>query len=237
MLPNAGAQPRVGGGVRWVIEAAMGDGKASQHEADRGGAGRDGGSRAGRKRASSRGILEEAASELFIENTYAGTTIEQITQRAGVSRNTFFNYFNAKSDVLWSSVDDAIEALSDELAAVNGREPALAAVRTALITASKRFGPGQLPLAVTQYDVMGTQGELKTSGLTRFLRMAADVERFLADRLDSAARVQARVMAFALVAALAAAADRWVRAGTGRAPLSDYVQAAITPICRGFSSP
>jgi AcrR family transcriptional regulator len=192
-------------------------------------------SRAGRKRISSRDILEEAASELFIENTYAGTTIEQIAQRAGVSRNTFFNYFDAKSDVLWASVDDAIESLAGELATASHGERALAAVRAALISASTRFGSGQLPLAVTQYEVMGTQGELTTSGLTRFLRVAMHVQRFLTDRLDATSRAQARVMAFALVAALAAAADDWARAGTGRHPLSEYVTDAITPICRGFA--
>ncbi|TAM70145.1 MAG: TetR family transcriptional regulator [Microbacteriaceae bacterium] len=193
------------------------------------------GARAGRRPASSRGILEEAASELFLENTYAGTTIEQITRRAGVSRNTFFNYFQAKSDVLWASVDEAIEALPDEFAGVPVATPALDAVRAALVGASRRFGPDRLPLAVTQYEVMGTQAELITSGLPRFLRIAGEVERFLIDRLGTDAAPRARVIAFAVVAALAAAADGWARAGTGRDPLCDYVAEAISPICRGFA--
>jgi len=193
------------------------------------------GVRAGRKRASSRGILEEAASELFLENTYDGTTIEQITQRAGVSRNTFFNYFQAKSDVLWASVDEAIDSLPDEFAEVPAATAPLDAVRAALVGASTRFGPDRLPLAVTQYDVMGTHAELITSGLPRFLRIAGDVERFLFDRLGTDAALRARVIAFAVVAALAAAADGWARAGTGRHPLCDYVAEAITPICRGFA--
>ncbi|MBC7441420.1 MAG: TetR family transcriptional regulator, partial [Ramlibacter sp.] len=67
--------------------------------------------RAGRPRGSSRAMLEEAAAELFLEQTYAGTTIEQITRRAGVSRNTFFNYFRAKSDLLWVDVDAGLGGL------------------------------------------------------------------------------------------------------------------------------
>ncbi|WP_308464864.1 TetR/AcrR family transcriptional regulator [Rathayibacter soli] len=193
------------------------------------------GIRAGRRRASSRGILEEAASELFLENTYDGTTIEQITQRAGVSRNTFFNYFQAKSDVLWASVDEAIASLPEDFARVSASTRPLTAVRAALIAASTRFGPDRLPLAVTQYEVMGTQAELTTSGLTRFLRVAGDVEGFLTSRLGADARPRARVIAFAVAAALAAAADGWARAGTGRHPLSEYVAEAITPICRGFA--
>lgn len=192
--------------------------------------------RAGRKRASSRAMLEEAACELFLENTYAGTTIEQIALRAGVSRNTFFNYFDAKSDVLWSSVDDAIGTLAENLAAHHDAQDALAAVRTVLIGTATRFGPGQLPLAVTQYDVMGAHEELKTSGLPRFLSVADAIERFLVVGSDQTDVARARVIAFALAAAVAAAGDAWARAGTARDSLSRYVAEAITPICRGFMS-
>ena len=192
-------------------------------------------SKAGRKRVSSRAMLEEAASELFLENTYAGTTVEQIALRAGVSRNTFFNYFDAKSDVLWAGVDDAISALCTTLSQPVGERGALEAVREMLIGAARWFGPGQLPLAVTQYDVMGAQDELKTSALPRFLRLAEAVERFLSSAQTGAERPPAKVIAFALVAAIAAAGDEWARAGTARHPLSEYVGAAITPIVRGFS--
>lgn len=182
-------------------------------------------------------MLEEAACELFLEHTYAGTTIEQIAARAGVSRNTFFNYFDAKSDVLWAGVDDAIDALTHSLAPRDGGRDALAAVRTVLIGAATWFGPGQLPLAVTQYDVMGAQDELKTSGLPRFLRLADAVERFIAAGTQNSDPdgARAKVIAFALVAAVAAAGSAWARAGTARHPLSEYVAEAITPICRGFT--
>ena len=45
----------------------------------------------GRPRASSKDVLEEAASELFLEKGYLATSIDDIAQRAGVSRATFFN--------------------------------------------------------------------------------------------------------------------------------------------------
>jgi AcrR family transcriptional regulator len=192
--------------------------------------------RAGRKRASSREMLEEAASESFIENTYAGTTIEDIARRAGVSRNTFFNYFDSKSDVLWSSVDGAIDALADDLADQPGELPALIAVRDGLIAAAFRFGPGQLPLAITQFEVIGMPAEFSASGLTRFLRMASAVEAFLAARCTDAVRSNTGVIAYALVAAIAAAGRIWAAEGIARRPLGEYVAAAITPICAGYAS-
>ncbi|HLS00520.1 MAG TPA: helix-turn-helix domain-containing protein, partial [Beutenbergiaceae bacterium] len=54
-------------------------------------------------------MLEEAACELFLERGYPGTSVADITTRAGVSRATFFNYVTSKSDLLWAGVDDAID--------------------------------------------------------------------------------------------------------------------------------
>ena len=69
----------------------------------------------GRPRTSSRAALEEAALELFLEQGYTPTTIDQITSRAGVSRATFFNYFSSKADLLWVEVDDALDSLGDDI--------------------------------------------------------------------------------------------------------------------------
>src|SRR5690625_4261525 len=90
--------------------------------------------RAGRPGASSCEMLEEAAGELFLEQGYARTSIADITQRAGVSRNTFFNYFTTKADLLWFAFDDTFSCLNDTLIAghtgsVGVREAAIGALR------------------------------------------------------------------------------------------------------------
>ena len=59
----------------------------------------------GRPRSSSRGMIAEAAAELFLEQTYTGTTVDDIARRSGVSRATFFNYFGSNSDLLLLEVD------------------------------------------------------------------------------------------------------------------------------------
>ncbi|MEV1026132.1 TetR/AcrR family transcriptional regulator [Streptomyces sp. NPDC050264] len=48
--------------------------------------------------------LYSSALSLFVEQGYDRTTIEQITDRADVSRATFFNYFQRKDDLItaWS---------------------------------------------------------------------------------------------------------------------------------------
>src|SRR5699024_7151026 len=99
-------------------------------------------SRVGRPRAVSREILEEAACDLFLEQGYAATSVADITQRAGVSRATFFNYVPTKSDLLWTSIDDALERLATDLAE---REPAadpVAATAAALLQLAATLTPG-----------------------------------------------------------------------------------------------
>ncbi len=71
--------------------------------------------RSGRPRASSREVLSEAACELFLEQGYDATSVSDITRRAGVSRSSFFNYFSAKSDVLWSGYDEQADAAIERL--------------------------------------------------------------------------------------------------------------------------
>lgn len=52
------------------------------------------------KKRRTRNQLVEAAMACFSEYGYEGTTVEAITQRAGVAKGTFFNYFETKGDVL-----------------------------------------------------------------------------------------------------------------------------------------
>jgi AcrR family transcriptional regulator len=52
-----------------------------------------------KKRATRKKIIDTAL-ELFAEHGYDATTVHQITERAGVAKGTFFNYFDCKEDVL-----------------------------------------------------------------------------------------------------------------------------------------
>jgi AcrR family transcriptional regulator len=194
--------------------------------------------RAGRPRGSSREMLQEAASELFLEQSYARTTIEQITQRAGVSRNTFFNYFPAKSDLLWVEVDERLADLPRALESARLHAPtreATDAVRQAILEVAAGFGPGRVPLAMTQSDLMGTTGELETSALSRFTVAAGLLSGFVARRLAvDADSLICRAFAMAVLAAAAAAAIEWAQAGVTRGPLGPYVDTAISPVCDGY---
>lgn len=191
--------------------------------------------RVGRPRASSRAMLAEAAAELFLEQTYAGTTIGQIARRAGVSRNTFFTYCSAKSDLLWVEVDAGLAGLPLALAECDPVLPATDAVRQALLRIAAGFGPGQVPWALTQHDLMGTGQELAASALSRLLAQADLLSRFAGERSGRAAdALPCRSFALAVLAAAAAGAGVWAGSGVARGSLAPYLDAAVSPVCAGF---
>lgn len=167
---------------------------------------------AGRPRASSRQLIEDAAAELFIESGYAATTIEAISQRAGTSRATFFNYFEAKSDLLWLEVDAAIAAL---------RESGDSDLRAALVRAAEAM---PVPLALTQSELIGSEAEVTASGLVRVAALASVLSRFVDDRLTAGV----------VASAVAEAWLSWSRAGVGRGALADRVQANLDRVAAGL---
>lgn len=190
----------------------------------------------GRPRSSSRDTLEDAALELFLEQGYSATTIEHITRRAGVSRNTFFNYFEAKSDLLWLEVDAGIHRMAQELDSVPLAVSPIAALRDVMVQVADEVGTDRVPLALTQGEVMGSQGEAATSGLTRFARRADVLAGFLAPRCG-ASRNDLAILASAnaLAGAISAAWEVWARDGISRRPLADYVAEAFDLVVTGVA--
>ena len=202
----------------------------------------------GRPKLASPALLEEAAFELFLENGYAGTTIEQITTRAGVSRNTFFNYFHAKSDVFWVGLDASIERLGGSLwagADASGRpgssgsdgsaaspgssaSPGLSAspaspglsARRALLEAADELGPSDVPWVLTHFELIGSTHEVMASAIGRASRLSQILE----------GAGLGRSLAFACVGAIVAAMQSWAEAGPRRGTLAAHLDAALGPI-------
>lgn len=191
----------------------------------------------GRPRASSKAMLEDAAFDLFVEQSYAGTTVEQIAQRAGVSRNTFFNYFDSKSDVFWVFLDERLAALEPALAASDPGSPVMTALYDAVLEVGAGFGPGRVPWALTQTELIGSVHELQASALARLARQAAIVTEFVNARSPHPLPVLlSRAVAYAVIGAAVAAVQAWASAGTTRGELVPYLAEALAPIRDGYAA-
>lgn len=153
----------------------------------------------GRPKSSSRGALEDAATELFLESGYHATTVDDIAARAGVSRATFFNYFPAKSSVLWVKVDDALDALEQALGTGLSLHHALNAV-------AQSYSSSAVPLIATQADAMNTGDDVDADAGRRIVRLSRLVSRSGVDS-DSV---------WSTTGAIVQAALEWALAGVQR---------------------
>ncbi|CAN5171272.1 hypothetical protein BH09ACT5_BH09ACT5_16200 [soil metagenome] len=188
----------------------------------------------GRPQVSSREMLQEAAFDLFLEKGYEATTIAEISRVAGVSRNTFFNYFAGTSDVFWVDTDSSATALAASLAAAPADQPLMPAIRHALLEVARAFGPGRVPWALTQYPLIGAADQLQASGMSRLSDHTRALVAFADARLPLAARPLGHAACYASLGAALAAAWDWASAGTSRGGLEPWLDAALTPLCGGF---
>lgn len=181
-------------------------------------------------------MLADAAAELFLEQGYGRTTVDQIAARAGVSRATFFNYFPAKSDVMWLELDAAVAALPELLAASTEPSP-VRAVEDALLAAARAHDPERVPWAVAQAEVMGIGAELVASVAARVTAQHAAVAAFVGRRTgEQAGALWPQTVSGAMLGAAAAAFGVWVADGVGRRALVEYVAAALTPVVAGLDA-
>jgi AcrR family transcriptional regulator len=68
------------------------------------------------KKRQTRAALVAAATRLFAERGYDGTTVADIAAAAGVSTRTFFGYFPAKENVLFAGADERLRLMEAALA-------------------------------------------------------------------------------------------------------------------------
>lgn len=65
-----------------------------------------------------RELLNEALMSLILEKGYDGLTVQDIADRANVSRATFYLHFKDKEDLLFSSMQTVYDALVEDLAEI-----------------------------------------------------------------------------------------------------------------------
>ena len=58
-------------------------------------------------------LILETALELFAENGFHATSINQIAKKAGISKGLTYNYFESKNDILTEIVDNGFHEIHD----------------------------------------------------------------------------------------------------------------------------
>ncbi|TCL72257.1 TetR family transcriptional regulator [Rhizobium sp. BK251] len=162
-----------------------------------------------RKRRQTRERIQEAAISLFLERGFDGTTIEDITEAADVSKRSFFDYFPSKEEVVAAWQDSFADELVEAVAARPAGEPITKVIEEALISSvvSGAADPQNLALGqlIRQTPALRARDQLKYTKLERRLTEA------LWERVGEgeAERFRMGLLAAVVIAAMRAAGERW----------------------------
>jgi mycofactocin system transcriptional regulator len=189
--------------------------------------------RRGRPPGTSARELEVAALRLFTEVGYHETTVEDIAAAAGVSRRTFFRYFDSKAAVLWGDFDAEVLELREAFAAVAPQVPMMTAIRQVVVGVN-RYRAADVPELRLRMSLIGSHPELAAEALRHYDAWEREVARFAASRLGVAEdELYPLAIARTTLAAARAAFDRW--AALGDADLPVYLDAALAALGTGFA--
>ncbi|HEX3707753.1 MAG TPA: mycofactocin system transcriptional regulator [Mycobacteriales bacterium] len=186
----------------------------------------------GRPRETSARELEVAALELFAVDGFADTTVEQIAARAGVSKRTFFRYFDSKVDVLWHDFDKEVAELRSAFASVSLRRTLMTAIREVVVSVN-RYRAEDVPELRTRMALIGSDPALQASALLHYDAWERAVADFAADRLgEPADSLNPLAIGRVTLAACRAAYDTWL--ARADADLTVYLDAAIRALATGY---
>jgi mycofactocin system transcriptional regulator len=135
----------------------------------------------GRRRATSRAELEQAAFALFAAQGFDATTVDEIATAAGIGRRTFFRYFPSKNDVPWGNFEDELERMRVRLKACPPEIPLMDAISVALIDFN-RVAPAQVPLHRRRMELILRVPTLFAHSTLRFTAWREVIAGFAAER-------------------------------------------------------
>lgn len=167
-----------------------------------------------------RGRLEQAALELFVEQGFAGTTVPQITARAGLTTRTFFRHFTDKREVLFGIEQELPALVAQLMADAPATWTPLQLIDQGLAVVASTWFEGHLDHLQTHRAVVASDASLGERSLQKQAILSAAVRRGFQERgLDELTSTLAAHLA---VTVLDVAVDRWLDSD-GAVPLGDLV--------------
>jgi AcrR family transcriptional regulator len=187
-------------------------------------------------RPSARDRLADAALALFDERGYEQTTVDDIVERAGVGRSTFFRYYGSKEAVIFPDHDGLLEAIRARLAS-SSDATALAAVSDAVRLVLLHYLE-EGDLARRRYTLTSKVAALRDreiASVARYQRLFREfITAWMGDQPAGAA-LRAELMAAAVVSAHNHVLRRWLR-GACEEPMAE-IDAAMQEVIALFASP
>jgi AcrR family transcriptional regulator len=180
-----------------------------------------------RKRARTRQAIIDAATELFEQRGYEGTTIADIAETAEIGTRTFFSYFASKEELLFPESDTRIGAVREAIASRTDAEGPAEVLLRALRRVDDDSDDMTGRLAVLRLHLIRTVPAVRGRALQIQLEAQQEIARRLAeafpDRLDE---IGAAALTGAFIGAISAALQALLN-HTGEPADVATVQAAV----------
>jgi mycofactocin system transcriptional regulator len=190
------------------------------------------GRRRGRPRGTSARALELIALRLFTEQGFDETTVDQIAAAAGVSRRTFFRYFDSKTDVLWNEFDAEVRTIRELLDRTPDDLSIMEGVRRAVLAAN-HYRVEDVPELRMRVSLLSSVPELVASAAIHYDAWERAIVDFVARRCGQPAdSLYPLAVGRSVLAACRAGYDRW--AARADADLTVYLDAALRALAAGF---
>ncbi len=161
---------------------------------------------------SARERLADAAFALFDEHGYEQTTVDDITERAGLGRTTFFRHYPAKEDVVFPDHDRLMRQIGERLR-TSSHATALTAVSDAVRLVLLHY-IDEGDLARRRYALTSRVPALRDREIASVARYQRLFREFITSWMAGTAEpdpLRAELMAAAVVAAHNHVLRRWLR--------------------------
>ena len=156
------------------------------------------------QRAFTRARIVQAAIEVFAEKGYARTTVDDIAERAGSTRATFYLHFKTKSEILTELIsrgEQHYHRIYQQLSQVIAQHPTMAGVRMWLSLAMSEW-KSIADLSRPVYEAAIIEPEVSAINTARYNGQIAELAGSLRDGAPNLSTADAEVYASILLAPL-----------------------------------
>lgn len=191
--------------------------------------------RRGRPRRTSQRDIEIVAMRLFDQRGFDETTVDDIARAAGVSRRTFFRYFDSKSAVLWNNFDREIDELRRHLSATDHATPLVDAIRQAVLAVNDYGADDSVELAL-RMKLINSVSSVQSTAAVLYAAWERVIAEFVGQRLAIApTSLYAVALSRATSGACRAGFDQWLL--DPDLDLRECLDEAMTYLATGFARP
>jgi AcrR family transcriptional regulator len=185
-----------------------------------------------RKRRETLRRITDVGMCLFIERGFEGATVEEIAAAAGISRRTFFHYFESKDDILLSLQSNVGELFADEVRRGQPGSSPFELVRDAALKVCASI-PSDDMLAIDR--LMRGSASVQARKQASYRQQEEAVFGALRDRWPEPAReIRLRVLALIAVGATRLASEIFSQEGGAR-PFDEVLRSAFDAVSAEFT--